>query len=252
MGETAAPQTASTRSNEHAPPRLAGRGFSAVVHMKRVRVRATPDPGAAPRAFELLADSDDIRETRLLELNLGGEVGPTMLFAVEGNHAGLAEELVDEAPIERVDVTPIAAERAVVLATVRPGKTPMTAAIFEAFTRSGLIIETPVVYRHGTVSATLIGPSSVVQSVLEAFPREIAVDVEAIAEFGDDAPMATLSDRQREALLAGYELGYYAVPREATHREVADRLGCAPSTASEHLQKAEAKLVRSLLESDDP
>ena len=31
--------------------------------------------------------------------------------------------------------------------------------------------------------------------------------------------------------------------REATHADVAERLGCAPGTASEHLRKAEAKLV---------
>jgi predicted DNA binding protein len=58
---------------------------------------------------------------------------------------------------------------------------------------------------------------------------------------------ARLSERQREALAAGLELGYYETPREASQEDVADSLGCAPSTAAEHLQKAEATLARSAL-----
>jgi len=36
-------------------------------------------------------------------------------------------------------------------------------------------------------------------------------------------------------------------PREATYADVAERLDCAPKTATEHLQKAEAKLVRNAM-----
>jgi predicted DNA binding protein len=53
-----------------------------------------------------------------------------------------------------------------------------------------------------------------------------------------------LSDRQREALEVAVELGYYDTPREATHTDIAAELDCAPNTASDHLQKGEAKLVR--------
>lgn len=57
-----------------------------------------------------------------------------------------------------------------------------------------------------------------------------------------------LSERQREAVTVAMELGYYEQPREATHEEIAAELGCAPNTASEHLQKAEAKLVEAGIE----
>ncbi|MEF8906631.1 MAG: helix-turn-helix domain-containing protein [Haloarculaceae archaeon] len=42
-------------------------------------------------------------------------------------------------------------------------------------------------------------------------------------------------------------MGYYDQPRATTHEEVAPQLGCAPNTASEHLQKAEAKLVNAVV-----
>ncbi|MFC6874642.1 helix-turn-helix domain-containing protein [Halobellus marinus] len=68
----------------------------------------------------------------------------------------------------------------------------------------------------------------------------------------DVNPATTLSDRQQEALQTAVELGYYDTPREDTHADVADELGCAPNTASEHLQKGEAKLVRGRLAAFTP
>ncbi len=53
--------------------------------------------------------------------------------------------------------------------------------------------------------------------------------------------------RQRAAVRAAVDLGYYDQPRRATHGDVAERLGCAASTASEYLRKAEAKLVRAAM-----
>ncbi|MFQ3294867.1 MAG: putative DNA binding protein [Halobacteriales archaeon] len=59
--------------------------------------------------------------------------------------------------------------------------------------------------------------------------------------------MGWISERQRVAVLAALELGYYDTPRRATHEEVADAIWVAPSTVSEHLQKAELKLVRATM-----
>lgn len=218
--------------------------------MQRLRVRATPDPAVAPRAFQLLADSAEIEETRLVEANLGGESGPTLLFSVDGVHDGLAAALRGEDAVRRAENTPIDDRRSVLLLTLRPEEIPMAAAVFEAFTRTGLVFELPVVYREGSVQATLLGESSALQSVIDAFPDAVTVDVEEVGEFAGTTPRDALSDRQREAVEAGLELGYYDVPRRATHRDVAERLGCAPSTASEHLQKAEAKLVRAAMAGD--
>ena len=43
------------------------------------------------------------------------------------------------------------------------------------------------------------------------------------------------------------DLGYYDQPHEAPHEAIAETLDCAPSTASNHLQKAEAGLVRAVI-----
>ena len=43
------------------------------------------------------------------------------------------------------------------------------------------------------------------------------------------------------------EHGYYEIPRRATHEDIADELGCAPSTVDEHLRKAESRILTSLV-----
>lgn len=45
-----------------------------------------------------------------------------------------------------------------------------------------------------------------------------------------------------------YDLGYYETPRRADHEEIAAELDLAASTVSEHLRKAERRLVADLFE----
>lgn len=76
--------------------------------------------------------------------------------------------------------------------------------------------------------------------------------VERVRTFRRGPAPATLTDRQDEALSAAVAVGYYEVPRTGTVEDVADRLGCAPSTAGELLRKAEARLVVDHVETPEP
>ncbi len=49
-----------------------------------------------------------------------------------------------------------------------------------------------------------------------------------------------------EYIQAALSLGYYGVPRTASHEDVAEELDCAPSTAAEHLRKAEATVIETV------
>ncbi len=52
-----------------------------------------------------------------------------------------------------------------------------------------------------------------------------------------------LTDRQKEVVRTAYEMGYFEHPKQANASEVADALGIAPSTFSQHLSAAEAKIL---------
>ena len=59
--------------------------------------------------------------------------------------------------------------------------------------------------------------------------------------------LSRLTARQRQALLAAYNLGYYDVPRKISSEELAKRLKLGTSTYAEHLRKAERRLLSGVL-----
>lgn len=52
-----------------------------------------------------------------------------------------------------------------------------------------------------------------------------------------------MSEKQREALLAAYEAGYFAVPRQASLEDIAVSLDISRSAFAERLQRGEAHLI---------
>ncbi|NHN59867.1 MULTISPECIES: helix-turn-helix domain-containing protein [Halorussus] len=56
-----------------------------------------------------------------------------------------------------------------------------------------------------------------------------------------------LTPEQREALVVASELGYFAVPREATVEDIADRLDISTNSVSQRLRRAHDALVRNTL-----
>jgi DNA-binding CsgD family transcriptional regulator len=96
----------------------------------------------------------------------------------------------------------------------------------------------------GRPRVVLVGETNAaLQAAPDDTPPELSVSVERIGPYaGTDDPAAVLTDRQREVLDVALELGYYEVPRRATHGDVAERLGLSTATVGEHLQKIEARV----------
>ncbi|SER12521.1 helix-turn-helix domain-containing protein [Natrinema salaciae] len=61
---------------------------------------------------------------------------------------------------------------------------------------------------------------------------------------------AALTTRQREILETAHEMGYFDYPKGANATDVADELGVARSTFTEHLAAAQTKLMDAILEAD--
>lgn len=56
-----------------------------------------------------------------------------------------------------------------------------------------------------------------------------------------------LTDRQREALETAHRMGYFDHPKDANATDIADEMGIAVSTFTEHLSAAQRKLLDDLL-----
>jgi hypothetical protein len=60
--------------------------------------------------------------------------------------------------------------------------------------------------------------------------------------------IGSMTDRQQEILTAAHEAGYFAHPKEASAADVAETLGIAQSTFTEHLAAAQRNLLKELLD----
>lgn len=63
----------------------------------------------------------------------------------------------------------------------------------------------------------------------------------------DSTAEAQLTADQSTALVTGYEIGYFDVPRRATQADLAERLGISSQAVSERLRRGMATLVRETL-----
>jgi predicted DNA binding protein len=115
--------------------------------------------------------------------------------------------------------------------------------LVEAVSQGSLVLASPLEYLDGgRVRFTLVGSSADLRAAVDAIPDDIRVELDRVGAYDDPAANG-LTDRQRDALGAAVEVGYYEVPRRGTVADAAERLDCASGTASEHLRKAEATLV---------
>lgn len=128
--------------------------------------------------------------------------------------------------------------------------TPMQILLYEGYLPFGAFGE----LEHGTMSFDLLVEDRKEISDAVTLLREFGtVEVERISrEFRRQTfPSMTewtelleaIPTRQQELLQVGLELGYYDLPREVTLQELADEIGIAKTTASQHLRKAEANII---------
>lgn len=109
-----------------------------------------------------------------------------------------------------------------------------------------LLVVPPIEYgADGEMVFEMAGESDELRAVVDGFPEELSVSVDRLGEYDAyrEPLVAALTDKQEEVLAVARELGYYEVPRRASVRDVADAVGCSKSTAADHLQKAESRLV---------
>lgn len=199
--------------------------------------------------YDLLVNAPFVERATALQWNYTGEAF-AVLHYVEGEMAAFDAAVADVDPVVEYEL--VAAGEGAFYAYVHDETTAPFRALFDPISSGGLVVVPPVVYRtDGQVEMSAFGPSDLLQSAVDAARSPIELTLEQVGGLTAAAPTAEarLSERQRAALEAGLELGYYDVPRSASQADVAAALDCAPSTVAEHLRKGEATLLRSVLRS---
>ncbi|ERG88722.1 MAG: putative DNA binding protein [halophilic archaeon J07HX5] len=111
--------------------------------------------------------------------------------------------------------------------------------------------------RNGALIYVVSVPSRTVLRKLVAAVREngAAVTVEWLVTSAGESSLteidvSAITAKQRRALEAAIEAGYYETPRTASLGDVADRLSVSTSAVSQRLNAAETTLVKSLFGAD--
>lgn len=212
-----------------------------------IHVRLTLEMGPSAASFHpmiaVMSGADAVERAQAIHWDFTGS-DLFVVHAIEGD-VDAFRSILETTPEVRAFEFVRRTDRSCYVA-IRDATTDSLRDALSQYAEAPVSVVPPLVYGDGTLTYSLLGARGAIDPLLEAAQDAFDVTVETIGGLATLPALAGsgLSPRQREALETALELGYYDVPRSASHDQVADRLGCAPSTAAEHLRKAEATVIR--------
>lgn len=192
---------------------------------------------------EFVVESDAHGTSRQLSWSVSVDGSISTVFRVDGDPDPYVDALD---AVDSIDSYHVAPSDGGFYLYVREALPERDLELATALDRDGLLVVPPITYREdGCAEFSLAGAPAAVQDAVDAVPEAIAVDVLEVGRYRGQ-PFdrgGGLTDRQREAVRAAVDCGYYESPREGTVEDVAAELSCSPGTAAEHLRKAESVVM---------
>lgn len=116
-----------------------------------------------------------------------------------------------------------------------------------------IVLDWPIEHRFADgrrrYRVTVIGTNAGIRRAVSDLPGAVEFELEQIGTYDPDTErLAELTDEQMRLLELAVREGYYEVPRETTHRELAGELGLAAGTVSDRLQRIERRLMTAYVE----
>jgi predicted DNA binding protein len=218
--------------------------------VKYVRLAVREPPESRNPMHTFVMERDEVTLTQLWNWSTTDEDVDVMLFRVVGDrdvYTAALEEVPFVTAFETVQLDESSFYTYVEHATRDDDQR-----FREPFVDRRVLTLPPIEFAaDGETRMEVVGRSADVQAVVDGFPEEFGVRVDRVGSYeqGLDGA-ALLTDRQREAVAVALELGYYEVSRTASVADVAAELGCATSTAADHLRKAQARLARQAVDTE--
>lgn len=216
--------------------------------MRYVTIAIRPPNGSIHPVGTSIAETSGVEREALLYVDALFDGNGLLFYRLHGDIDPLRPRLDAQEEVIDYEVLDVTGETSYIYFYVRSGQ-PAGLLMYLA-QKYALVVETPIEFGpDGTVVITVAGTQENLREAFHEFPSDIAVHVESAGEYtpGHGQLLTSLTDRQREVLETAFRLGYYDVPRDATHECIAAELDVATSTIDEHLRKAESRLFGSLL-----
>lgn len=213
-------------------------------------VMVSPDGSFHPIDKEA-ASSPDVTRESILHLDLLTDGTGVAVYGLSGDADTAKQKLEEHPDVIDFDVFADGDELFYVYVNFEPGDPANE--LLRIKDRYGLVLHTPLEFtKDGGLEITVVGKNDVVQQALPEFlnvTEDFDVMLEQVGRYEPDQNqlLASLTKRQQEILEAAIEKGYYSIPREASHEEIASEVGCSASTVGEHLRKVEARILPELM-----
>lgn len=217
--------------------------------MKAARLLLRPADGAFPGIDEALAALEDVRRDQLVNLEWLADGSYAMLYELSADTETTIESvLTDHHDIHQYDL--VRAGDHTIYAFVHVAERDSLSTLLAITERHAILLDPPFSFTDDGVVVTVTGHADALQAAFAEATEQIDLDVQWSGTYEPDAatPFSLLTDRQRQALRAAYDLGFYENPRQTNYEEIGNALQCAPSTANELLRRAEATLVAAVID----
>ncbi|WP_253736948.1 helix-turn-helix domain-containing protein [Halohasta salina] len=212
--------------------------------MKQVTFTARYPPALAHPMHRALIESETLSRAELLMW--GPTEAVTTLFWYDGPKAAVRELL---AAVDSIERSALVAGDDGTYGFLVQREYELATSVLELVAEAQLVFLPPVTFLDsGRVRFRAVGEGSALSEFHAGLSEVLETGIERVQPFrhgsvGRSESAGRLTDRQREALEAAVDVGYYDVPRTGDTAAVAAELDCEPSTAGELLRKAEAAVV---------
>ncbi len=211
--------------------------------MRYVTFVLIPDEGGLHPIDQALADEPTVERELLHEISLLNDGTAITIYQLNGD-VDTVERVLDECP--ETLATNVSETRDSVHAYVHFDPNETIEQLLQIPLDYELIVDTPLEFTdRGGLRLTVIGDEEMVRRAIPEIPSPLRPKLEQTGDYEpvDDRLFSLLTARQQEILRTAVEHGYYSVPRQATHEDLARELGCSPGTVGEHLRKVEATIL---------
>jgi predicted DNA binding protein len=214
--------------------------------MRYLELVLSPGKGLIHPLFPVMADSSFVQGAWMLDWNVTREDTTMALFRIEGDSNRLSIALETEPTVLDYDLS--SAEGGEFYASIYSEAIATERQLWIAFNQRQSMLIPPLEYRDGTVTCRIVGTQEELSAAIDEIPSGLKTEIKRVNQFESRAKgvASALTDRQREAVETAIDIGYYRIPREASAADLAGRLNCSPSTASELLRRAESRVITSV------
>ncbi len=215
--------------------------------MRYATLELTPAGEGIHPVGRRLATEPAVSRERLIHVNALSNGDGILYYRLRGDADVVAAELDGHERVRSFDVYHDLDDEFYVYMYVTPGEP--AGSLMRLVDRYALVIDTPIEFKDdGSLIVTVAGQQQLLKEAIRRIPDQIDWGVVRAGKYDPDTggTAEQLTTRQREVVRTAVELGYYEVPRRATHEDIADELDCATSTIDEHLRKAESRVVSSI------